>query len=147
MSNGARSIPVGSESKAYAENLRRATLASSVGSALEYYDFALYGLASALIFGKLFFPGLGANAGLIAGDIAPLVGAWLLSISNNSWLPIAIYVFTLALIAFTTSFFVPETVHRDLNKHEDAYVGENNTMQDDDLPTVDDDLPTVKVSV
>jgi hypothetical protein len=27
----------------YAANLRRATLASTVGSALEYYDFALYG--------------------------------------------------------------------------------------------------------
>ena len=37
--------------------LKRATYASSIGSALEYYDFALYGLASALIFGKLFFPG------------------------------------------------------------------------------------------
>jgi MHS family metabolite:H+ symporter-like MFS transporter len=50
----------------YAANLRRATLASSVGSALEYYDFALYGLASALIFGQLFFPALGESAGLIA---------------------------------------------------------------------------------
>jgi hypothetical protein len=36
------------------EQLRKATLAASVGSALEYYDFALYGTASALIFGKLF---------------------------------------------------------------------------------------------
>ena len=32
-----------------------------MGSALEYYDFALYSLASALIFGKIFFPGLGAS--------------------------------------------------------------------------------------
>jgi len=40
----------------YAKNLQRATLASSIGSALEYFDFALYGLATALIFNVLFFP-------------------------------------------------------------------------------------------
>ncbi|MGX9346118.1 MFS transporter [Microbacterium sp. KNMS] len=39
----------------YAANLRRATLASSVGSALEYFDFALYGLMTALVFNRLFF--------------------------------------------------------------------------------------------
>ena len=39
----------------YAANLRRATLASSIGSALEYFDFALYGLSTALIFNVLFF--------------------------------------------------------------------------------------------
>ena len=50
----------------YAANLRRATLASTVGSALEYYDFALYGLASALIFSKLFFTSLSPAMGLIA---------------------------------------------------------------------------------
>ncbi len=50
----------------YADNLRRATLASTAGSALEYYDFALYGLASALIFSKLFFSSLDANTALIA---------------------------------------------------------------------------------
>ncbi|MFK0038673.1 MULTISPECIES: MFS transporter [Paenarthrobacter] len=48
------------------EQLRRATLASSVGSALEYYDFYLYGLASALIFGPLFFSPLGPDGALIA---------------------------------------------------------------------------------
>ena len=46
------------------EQLRRATLASSVGSALEYYDFYIYGLASALIFGPLFFSPL---AGMVPG--------------------------------------------------------------------------------
>ncbi len=46
--------------------LRRATLASSVGSALEYYDFYIYGLASALIFSPLFFTPLGPSGGLIA---------------------------------------------------------------------------------
>lgn len=56
----------GHDDPEYAENLKRATLASSVGSALEYYDFALYGLASALIFGKLFFPALGESMALVA---------------------------------------------------------------------------------
>jgi MHS family metabolite:H+ symporter-like MFS transporter len=48
------------------QQLRRATLTGAVGSALEYYDFAIYGLASALVFGKFFFPALGAEAALMA---------------------------------------------------------------------------------
>jgi MHS family metabolite:H+ symporter-like MFS transporter len=65
----------GSDDPQYRANLRRATLASSVGSALEYYDFALYGLASALIFGKLFFPALGPSAGLVASFAVYGVGS------------------------------------------------------------------------
>jgi MHS family metabolite:H+ symporter-like MFS transporter len=56
----------GSEDPDYAANLRRATLASTAGSALEYFDFALYGLASALIFSKLFFSNLDPAVALIA---------------------------------------------------------------------------------
>ena len=37
-----------------------------MGSALEYYDFYIYGLASALIFGPLFFKPLGEDGALIA---------------------------------------------------------------------------------
>lgn len=50
----------------YAANLKRATLASSIGSALEYFDFALYGLATALIFNKLFFSNLDPAMGIVA---------------------------------------------------------------------------------
>lgn len=46
--------------------LRRVAVTGAIGSALEYYDFALYGLASALIFGPLFFPALGPAAGVLA---------------------------------------------------------------------------------
>src|SRR4051794_9638099 len=48
------------------QDLHRAGWASSLGSALEYYDFALYSLASALIFGPLFFPAQDPAVGLLA---------------------------------------------------------------------------------
>jgi MFS family permease len=36
--------------------LRRAVIASTVGTTIEWYDFLLYGTVTGLIFGKLFFP-------------------------------------------------------------------------------------------
>jgi metabolite-proton symporter len=36
--------------------LRRAIIASTIGSAIEWYDFYIYGVATGLVFGKLFFP-------------------------------------------------------------------------------------------
>ncbi|MCI2418431.1 MHS family MFS transporter [Saccharopolyspora sp. K220] len=36
---------------------RRAAVASLVGTAVEWYDYFIFGTASALVFGKLFFPG------------------------------------------------------------------------------------------
>jgi MFS family permease len=40
----------------HAAQLRRALLASTVGTLIEWYDFLLYGQVTALVFGKLFFP-------------------------------------------------------------------------------------------
>jgi MFS transporter, MHS family, shikimate and dehydroshikimate transport protein len=43
-----------------------ALIASAVGSALEWYDFFIYGTASALVFGELFFPKYDATVGTLA---------------------------------------------------------------------------------
>lgn len=37
-------------------NANRAIFASAIGSMIEWYDFYIYGLMAATIFGKLFFP-------------------------------------------------------------------------------------------
>ena len=37
--------------------MRRALIASTVGTTIEWYDFLLYGTVTGLVFGKLFFPG------------------------------------------------------------------------------------------
>src|SRR5689334_24219031 len=36
--------------------LRRAIIASTVGTTIEWYDFLRYGIVTGLVFGKLFFP-------------------------------------------------------------------------------------------
>ena len=40
----------------HSKQLRKAVIASTVGTAIEWYDFFLYGTAAGLVFGKLFFP-------------------------------------------------------------------------------------------
>src|SRR5216683_557942 len=49
-------IPAMSEGEHRAQ-LRRAVIASTVGTTIEWYDFLLYGQVTGLVFGKLFFPG------------------------------------------------------------------------------------------
>jgi hypothetical protein len=36
--------------------LRRAVIASTIGTTIEWYDFFLYGIATGLVFAKLYFP-------------------------------------------------------------------------------------------
>lgn len=45
---------------------KRAVASGTLGSALEYFDFTVYGLLAATLFPKLFFSDLGASGGLLA---------------------------------------------------------------------------------
>ena len=50
----------------HSAQLRKAVIASTVGTAIEWYDFFLYGTAAGLVFGKLYFPNESALAGTLA---------------------------------------------------------------------------------
>ncbi|WP_280499667.1 MFS transporter [Nocardia cyriacigeorgica] len=53
---------------------RKVAAATLVGTTLEWYDFMLYGTASALIFGKQFFPSMSPAAGTLAAFTTFAVG-------------------------------------------------------------------------
>jgi MFS family permease len=53
---------------------RRAVVASTVGTTIEWYDFFLYNTAAALIFPKLFFPGQSPYVGILAAFGTQFVG-------------------------------------------------------------------------
>ncbi|HYZ45277.1 MAG TPA: MFS transporter [Xanthobacteraceae bacterium] len=66
----------------HAKQLRRAIIASTVGTAIEWYDFFLYGLVTAVVFAKLYFPNEDPLSGTLSafgiyavGFVARPVGA------------------------------------------------------------------------
>jgi MFS family permease len=49
----------------HSAQLRKAVIASTIGTAIEWYDFFLYGTAAGLVFGKLFFPNSDVYSGTL----------------------------------------------------------------------------------
>jgi MFS family permease len=88
---------------------RKAALAAWIGSALEYYDFFVYGTASALIFGKVFFSTsdpatatLKSLATFGVGYAARPVGAFILGHVGDRFGRKKILFFTLVLMGVST---------------------------------------------
>jgi metabolite-proton symporter len=59
---------------AAAPSRNRIAVASFIGTAIEFYDFYIYGTAAALVFGNLFFPSFSAAAGTLAALATFAVG-------------------------------------------------------------------------
>jgi MFS transporter, MHS family, shikimate and dehydroshikimate transport protein len=65
---------LGGEREGQISSIRQVALASFIGTAIEWYDFFLYGTAAALIFGELFFPEFSSTAGTLAAFSTYAVG-------------------------------------------------------------------------
>jgi MHS family shikimate/dehydroshikimate transporter-like MFS transporter len=65
---------LGGEHEGQTSSIGQVALASFIGTAIEWYDFFLYGTAAALIFGELFFPEFSPLAGTLAAFSTYAVG-------------------------------------------------------------------------
>ncbi len=92
-----------------AKTPKKAALASWIGSALEYYDFFIYGTAAALVFGKIFFPGSHPTTGVLlalatfgVGYVARPVGAFFLGHLGDKFGRKTVLILTLILMGAAT---------------------------------------------
>ena len=88
---------------------RQAAVAAWIGSALEYYDFFIYGTAAALVFNKVFFPDSDPATGTLlavatfgVGYAARPVGAFILGHVGDRFGRKKVLVFTLLLMGIAT---------------------------------------------
>jgi MFS family permease len=92
-----------------AKTPKKAALASWIGSALEYYDFFIYGTGAALVFGKIFFPSDHPATGVLlalatfgVGYVARPIGAFFLGHMGDKLGRRTVLIFTLILMGAAT---------------------------------------------
>ena len=88
---------------------RKAAFASWIGSAVEYYDFFIYGTAAALVFGKIFFPSVDPKLGTVAafatfgvGYVTRPIGAFFMGHVGDKFGRKKVLTFTLLLMGVST---------------------------------------------
>ncbi len=88
---------------------RKAAMSGWIGSALEYYDFALYSLAATLVFPNIFFPSENPTVGIIAslatyavGYVSRPIGAVVLGAYGDRKGRKSVLVFAMLLMGFAT---------------------------------------------
>ena len=88
---------------------KKAALASWIGSAVEYYDFFIYGTAAALVFGKIFFPSVDPQLASIAafatfgvGYITRPIGAFFMGHIGDKFGRRKVLISTLLLMGAST---------------------------------------------
>ena len=101
--------PAALDGAARSRQLRRAVVASAIGTAIEWYDFFLYGTAAALVFNTLFFPTFDPLVGTLAafgtyavGFIARPVGGIIIGHYGDRVGRKSMLVFTLLLMGVAT---------------------------------------------
>lgn len=99
----------GEEQKSTTRSPRKAAFASWIGSAVEYYDFFIYGTAAALVFGKIFFPSFDPVTATVAafatfgvGYVTRPIGAVLLGHIGDKYGRKKVLTFTLLLMGVST---------------------------------------------
>lgn len=104
-----RVVQAGQEGGTGPRDPRKAAMSGWIGSALEYYDFALYSLAATLIFPTIFFPAENPTVGIIAslatyavGYVSRPVGAVVLGAYGDRHGRKKVLVFAMLLMGFAT---------------------------------------------
>jgi MFS family permease len=114
-------------------SMGRVAFASFIGTAIEFYDFYIYGTAAALAFAVLYGP-MGAYlpelfgtrlrysgasvsynlGGVLGGAFAPILASSLLIVAGGSW-AISLYIALMALLSLLCIFFLSETHLADIS--------------------------------